>query len=105
MTGEPAPLARVSDSAQPLSRPMFNSPATPDYDEVPDEPAPETSGAGVKSGVVLLGLLLCGGGIAGTMLGYQAAVQRGGGRYVIFTGPIVCGISMIIRACAAAGRG
>jgi hypothetical protein len=54
--------------------------------------------AAVNSGRLLAGLLLCGGGIVGTILGYNAAVSAGGGRYVIFTGPIIWGFVLMVQS-------
>ena len=52
----------------------------------------------VNGGRLLGGLLLCGGGIAATMWGYNAAVSQGGGRYIIFTGPIIWGFCLMARS-------
>ena len=60
-------------------------------------------GEGVNVGRMLFGLLLCGGGILGTLAGYNAAVTRGGGKYLIFTGPIVYGLSLILRSFGDSG--
>jgi hypothetical protein len=59
----------------------------------------------VNSGRLLTGLLLCGGGIAATVLGYNAAVTAGGGRYVIFTGPIIWGLVLMVQSFAGGGGG
>jgi hypothetical protein len=52
----------------------------------------------VNRGRLVWGLLLSGGGLLGTIAGYNAAVARGGGRYIIFTGPIIWGLSLILRS-------
>jgi hypothetical protein len=57
---------------------------------------------GVNGGRLLFGMLLCGGGILGTMAGHSAAIASG--RYVIFTGPIIYGLIMIFQAVSGSGR-
>ena len=88
-----AALAAMSASAPTSMPPALN--ADHDFDE---DAIGAASGTAVNAGRLLGGLLLCGGGIVGTIFGYNAAVERGGGRYVIFTGPIIWGLVLIGRS-------
>jgi hypothetical protein len=73
--------------------------------DIDDDIANEATGNdGVNVGKMLFGILLSGGGILGTLAGYNAAVARGGGKYLIFTGPIIYGLILIFRSLGASGN-
>jgi hypothetical protein len=64
------------------------------------------TGGGASTGMMLGGALLCALGVIGTYASYNAAAQSAtGGRYYIFTGPIVCGLAMFLRSFTGHRRG
>ena len=54
--------------------------------------------SGFRPGRIIGGAILCIGGIIGTWAGHEAAVAHGGGKYVIFTGPIIWGAYLLLNS-------
>ena len=73
---------------------------------VPDERLHSSSGGGgVSSGKILFGGFLCVGGAIATFVSYSAAAQSPtGGRYFIFTGPMIWGLITLVRGFTGNGR-
>jgi hypothetical protein len=58
---------------------------------------------GTAMGLIVVGLLLVGVGIAITAATHEAAVSRGGGTYVVAYGPIVAGVIALFRGLVRLG--
>ena len=53
-----------------------------------------------KSGGMAIGLAMIGLGVVLTAVGYSAAGEGGGGRYILFYGLIIAGIVRVVRSLA-----
>jgi hypothetical protein len=74
-------------------------PAQPNFiHESASDDAALTAGAGISAGRMFLGLLMCGGGICLSVLGYNAAVAKGGGTYFVYTGAIIWGFVIFVQS-------
>jgi hypothetical protein len=94
-----APLTAVASAPPPPPPARPSVPAAPFADhDLGERSFSARRGLAVNAGRLLGGILLCGGGIVGTILGHNAAVAHGGGRYVIFTGPIIWGFVLIVQS-------
>jgi GYF domain 2 len=97
---EDQPAITMPAAANPPSRPSFAAmtEAEPDSDEsIP-------AGPGLNLGRMLFGVLLCGGGIIGTMANYDAAVAKGGGHYIMYTGPVIWGLVLLFQSFGGAAN-
>jgi hypothetical protein len=93
---EDAPQTQAT-AASPPSSASFRAqpPAAAGQDDFEDAAAPAS---GLRPGRMIGGAILCAGGIIGTWAGHNAAVAHGGGRYVIFYGPIIWGAWLFLNS-------
>src|SRR5580765_1217254 len=94
---EEAPGAQATPPSQSSNGSFRAQPPRlgPSQDDFEDEMA---TTSGFKPGRMIGGLILCVGGIIGTWAGHEAAVAHGGGKYIVFTGPIIWGAWLFLNS-------